>query len=46
VVVVRGKTSLREGEDPKVIAAKITPIDVAEKYFKNRDGRDAQARAQ
>jgi DNA polymerase-3 subunit alpha len=37
VVVVRGKISLKEGEDPKIVASKITPIDIAEQYFRHRD---------
>ncbi|MDR3072783.1 MAG: DNA polymerase III subunit alpha [Clostridiales Family XIII bacterium] len=34
IVIVRGRISLKEGEDPKIIAGKITPISVAEAYFK------------
>jgi DNA polymerase-3 subunit alpha len=33
IVVVRGKLSMREGEAPKIMANKVTPIEVAAAYY-------------
>ena len=37
IVVVRGRVNYKEGEAPKIIASKITPISVVEAYY-NRKG--------
>jgi UDP-N-acetylglucosamine 3-dehydrogenase len=37
IVVVRGRINYKEGEAPKIIASKITPISVVEAYY-NRKG--------
>jgi DNA polymerase-3 subunit alpha len=37
IVIVRGSISMKEGEDPKIVASKITPISVAENYYKKSE---------
>jgi DNA polymerase-3 subunit alpha len=39
IVVVRGRLSMREGEAPKIMASKVTPIDVAASYFERKYGK-------
>jgi DNA polymerase-3 subunit alpha len=39
VIVVRGSLNFREDEQPKIIADKITPITVAEKYYEKKGGK-------
>jgi DNA polymerase-3 subunit alpha len=36
IVVVRGKLSMREGEDPKIMASKVTPIEIAADYYNRK----------
>ena len=36
IVIVQGRLSYREEKDPQVIATKITPIEVAADYYRNR----------
>jgi DNA polymerase-3 subunit alpha len=44
IVVLRGKLSFKDEETPKVIAEKITPVDVAEEFYRRKE-REAAARA-
>jgi DNA polymerase-3 subunit alpha len=39
IVVVRGKLSMREGEAPKIMASKVTPIEIAADYYAHKYDR-------
>jgi DNA polymerase-3 subunit alpha len=43
VVVLRGKLSFKDEETPKIIAEKITPVDVAEEFYR-RKARETAAK--
>jgi DNA polymerase-3 subunit alpha len=44
IVVLRGKLSFKDEETPKIIAEKITPVDVAEEFYRRKE-REEAARA-
>jgi DNA polymerase-3 subunit alpha len=41
VVVVRGRLNFKDEETPKVIAEKITPISIAEEFYKRKELKEA-----
>jgi DNA polymerase-3 subunit alpha len=41
VVVLRGKLSFKDEETPKIIAEKITPVDVAEEFYRRKERETA-----
>jgi DNA polymerase-3 subunit alpha len=46
VVVLRGKLSFKDEETPKIIAEKITPVDVAEEFYRRKEREAARTAAQ
>jgi DNA polymerase-3 subunit alpha len=42
VVVLRGKLSFKDEETPKIIAEKITPVDVAEEFYRRKEREAAR----
>ena len=45
IVVVRGKEELRPGEEPTIIASKVTPIEVVEEFFRKKKEREIETLA-
>jgi DNA polymerase-3 subunit alpha len=44
VVVLRGRLDVREEKTPKIIAEKITPVEVAEAFYRKQETRKASGK--